>query len=342
MKNGTYSMNKLFYVFLLILEINPQFLFCQNNDSSHHRDTYQQLDDKISEIRRDQLNYKIEKDLLKETFSSNFQTINVVITIILGIFSIIGFLGIRDIGSINKKYLLELERLNQLRNQFEAQIKQYEIEQNRFKEDFKRIIKTNDEQNIRIKVLELQEKILSLISNKNYLRALEYIAAALELDPNNIMLLTNKGTCLWKSKNYNGSIEAFIKVIELDPSNYFAIENLAELYVITKKIKEFKDFYGQYREFLKTIDNGAVITYFDGLSAYLDADLPKMKAVIKALIETLTYEKTKKTNWDFSDIKNAFQLGSKKPIDSMLSLLIKILHGEVNKDEANNILATIK
>ena len=55
------------------------------------------LEDQFKEIRRDELNYQIEKDLLKETYSSNLQTLNLVLTIVLGLFSIIGFLGIRDI-----------------------------------------------------------------------------------------------------------------------------------------------------------------------------------------------------------------------------------------------------
>jgi hypothetical protein len=40
--------------------------------------------------------------LLRETYSSNYQTVNVVLALILGVFSIIGILGIRDIGQIRK------------------------------------------------------------------------------------------------------------------------------------------------------------------------------------------------------------------------------------------------
>ncbi|MEK6744629.1 MAG: hypothetical protein AABZ15_13530 [Nitrospirota bacterium] len=44
---------------------------------------FYKIKDDIQEIRRDQLNYKIEKDLLKETYSTNYQTINFMISLAL-------------------------------------------------------------------------------------------------------------------------------------------------------------------------------------------------------------------------------------------------------------------
>ena len=46
------------------------------------------LQNDVKEIRRDQLNYKIEKELLKETYSSNYTTVQIFISLILGIFAI--------------------------------------------------------------------------------------------------------------------------------------------------------------------------------------------------------------------------------------------------------------
>src|SRR5437764_14025284 len=58
------------------------------------------LADAVTEVRRDQLNYQIERDLLKETYGSNLQTINLVLTIVLGAFAVIGYLGVRSIGTL--------------------------------------------------------------------------------------------------------------------------------------------------------------------------------------------------------------------------------------------------
>lgn len=67
------------------------------------------LKNEITEIRRDQLNYKIEKELMKEIYQSNFKTINILITSVLGLFGFLGFFGLRDISSLQKKYQDELD-----------------------------------------------------------------------------------------------------------------------------------------------------------------------------------------------------------------------------------------
>src|SRR5438876_10467 len=70
--------------------------------------TIRRLEEQLSEIRRDQLNYRIEKDLLKETYSSNYQIVNGALAFFLTAASIIGFLGIRDINALKKDYMAEL------------------------------------------------------------------------------------------------------------------------------------------------------------------------------------------------------------------------------------------
>jgi len=78
MKNGL-----LLSMFICSLLVFPNIISSQNKDKDTTSIEVQKLKDSVSEIRRDQLNYKIEKDLLKETFSSNYQTINIVLAIIL-------------------------------------------------------------------------------------------------------------------------------------------------------------------------------------------------------------------------------------------------------------------
>ena len=78
------------------------------------------LENKVKIIDTNQLNYKIEKDLLKETYSNNYEQINLIITIVLGIIALLGFLGLRDISSIKKNFNSELKilesKLNNLKN----------------------------------------------------------------------------------------------------------------------------------------------------------------------------------------------------------------------------------
>src|SRR5688572_24563921 len=57
------------------------------------------LKEQLSEVRRDQLTYQIERDLLKEAYSSNLETVNLAITLGLALLAVLGFAGVRSIGA---------------------------------------------------------------------------------------------------------------------------------------------------------------------------------------------------------------------------------------------------
>lgn len=52
----------------------------------------QKIKDDLGAIRRDELNYRTEKDLLKDSYSSQLQTVNTTTTIALGFLTAIGAL----------------------------------------------------------------------------------------------------------------------------------------------------------------------------------------------------------------------------------------------------------
>ena len=118
-----------------------------------------QLEEQLKEVRRDELNYRIEKDLLKETYSNNYERINTIITIILGIIGILGYLGIRDINSIKKEYTSELAKLKQLQTEMTTKYQEFQTSKEKYDSELRDILKTNEEQNKKIKALELKEKI---------------------------------------------------------------------------------------------------------------------------------------------------------------------------------------
>ena len=86
------------------------------------------LEHKIQLIDTNQLNYQIEKDLLKETYSVNYERINIFIAIVLGIVAIFGFLGIRDISKIKTNYENELAVLRRVKEQFENKVNEFDVE----------------------------------------------------------------------------------------------------------------------------------------------------------------------------------------------------------------------
>ena len=95
------------YLFFIVTLMCLPF-FGHSNDSAEiaiNKRAIEFLQNDIKEVRRDQLNYQIEKNLLKEAYSSNYTTIQIIISIILGIFAILGYLGIKSITSLKKRIL---------------------------------------------------------------------------------------------------------------------------------------------------------------------------------------------------------------------------------------------
>lgn len=154
------------------------------------------LKQQLQEVRRDQLNYQIERDLLKETYSSNLQTVNVVITIVLGTFTILGFLGVRSIGSARKEFRDELDQLREIRTRSEIRLAEIESQQKRVQTQLDEVSKLNVEQDRRLKLLEIQETASSYMGKHQYQRVLDYVTVGLELDANDITLLQLKWQAL--------------------------------------------------------------------------------------------------------------------------------------------------
>lgn len=147
------------------------------------------LENRLLEVRRDQLNYSIEKDLLKNTYSSNLETLNVVITIVLGMISIFAFFGIRSIADIKSDFKEELRQFRELRTSSEDRLVEIEDQLTQAKDHLSEMTKLNATQDVRLKVLELIERVGSLMENNQRKHALQYIAVGLDMDENNIRLL---------------------------------------------------------------------------------------------------------------------------------------------------------
>jgi hypothetical protein len=94
----------------------------------------------VKQIDAHQLNYKIEKDLLKETYSNNYEKISLVITLILGVMGVFGYLGLRDITSIKKEYEMELSNLKQIQGQFNIKSQEFDTEKKKFQDDLNEVV----------------------------------------------------------------------------------------------------------------------------------------------------------------------------------------------------------
>ena len=166
----------------------------------------------------------------------------------------------------------------------------------------------NEEQNKKIKILEIKEKAGSLFSQKNYHRALDYVAIGLELSKDDIELLIYRAFSLFQLRNYPEAIEAHKFAYGIDPTNSSLIKNLAELYLIEGHIEKYNELIGEKGEHFKS-DSNSLLTYFETFKFFKQKKFAEMKKVISEFIEKddLTINKNHIGNWKFDDLYEAIK-----------------------------------
>jgi tetratricopeptide (TPR) repeat protein len=265
------------------------------------------LQDAQIELRRDQLNYKIEKDLLKESYSTSLQTVNLTLTFILGLFSILGYLGVRDIGSMKKEYAAHLEKLELIRVQLELKISKVDAEQITVREEMTQILQANKQQDHKIRTLELQEQVSKLCNNRQWTRALEYIAIGLEIAPDDYLLKSMKAVCYIKLRNFSESVQLLTNLLEQQPDHpttSTTISNLAEVLLLLKNFEAFDKFKEAYQQQLLSLYEGSFVVFLDTLKACLFSDPEAIKETLKSFAESnlLVSQKNWIQGWELEDV----------------------------------------
>jgi len=260
------------------------------------------LTNKVDEVKRDQNNYSIEKELLKETYSNNFDRINLVVTAILGIFAVLTFFGIRDINSIKKEYKEELEKLRKLQTELELKSKEFDLSKKKYDEEITEILKQNEEQNKKIKILEIKDKVSTLFKEKQFGSALEFCAVALELSPNDLALQFEKGKILSKLNRFGEAIEAYEKVLVTDKSHTQTISNVTELYLFKNQIDKANALIQAHPNSFIEKQDIKPLEFFELIRKYHLNDIPGMNEYAKQIIDKQNPDTQKQfRGWDFSD-----------------------------------------
>jgi tetratricopeptide (TPR) repeat protein len=309
------------------------FSFGQNDSLRIVETNYKldQLEEQLQQVKTNQLNYKIEKDLLKETYSNNYSRIQTIITIVLGLLTVLGFLGINSITKTKKEYENELKEFKDLKAQLEKDYDKLKEKQESFDKQIIEINSLNQEQDKRLKVLDVKEKANGFISRGNYLQALEYITIGLELEPKDNTLRHLKALAYFRMSEYEEAIKINQSVLEDDPKNSSSLLDLAELLLITKRDDEFVTLRESYKtELVLNYDNPKSV-YLEALHLY-NANKPKeIKKITTKLIESLEENERKRfTNWEFEDIRRTFKDVSEERT-KCLNYLINFLNGSWNK-----------
>lgn len=257
----------------------------------------------IEILRRDQINYKIEKDLLKEAYSSNLESINLTITIVLGVIGVFGYLGIRSIKEVRADYVNELDNLKKLKISFENELQVLSSKQKQFEGQVGELAKTNEEQNQRLKTLELIEKISDFIRSGHWEWALEYISVGLVADPKNVMLLSQKVTCCYKLGRFNLAIDVSKLILEIDSRSVNTAMNLAELLALENREKEFASIYQEYKSEINEQYDGNLIIYLKMIANCTKGSLDTAKAELNQFANKFPPDevKPKLGKWSFDE-----------------------------------------
>ena len=343
-------MRRISLILLLVILIGATFNLCNASEKNEKQSPKaNQLIDKLQsdlqlvkealqEVRRDQLNYRIVKDLLKDTYSSNIQTIHIVIMIILGVFTIIGFLGVKSISAIKREFQEELSELKKLREKYEQKFIEIKAEQDRNKDRFEELQNTNEEQNRRLKILEIQEKIGALLQNRNYHRAMEYITVGLEIDPHDVIMLKQKMDCLVSLSRSTEAIQCGKVLLEIAPDSLVTIVNLAELYLTTGDISESETLIGKHKKTIIEKYSNFLIWYFDLVKLYSMKDLEAIRHHIDdEIIQTSEGNVKRIEGWNFIDVRKTFEKDEATPLKTLFLKSIDFLDGKTDVSALNEI-----
>ena len=276
-------------------------------------------------LRRDQINYTIEKDLLKEAYSSNIQTINLVITIVLGVLGVLGYLGIRSVKEIRTDYSVELEKLKTLKTQLVSEIETVRSRQKEVEGQVGDLAKTNEEQDRRLKVMELIEKISNLIRTKQWGWALKYLDIALGLDAENTLLLSQKASCHANQGELIAAIETLKKVLALEPQDSSEALNLLEFLALANQREEFEEIYSRYKVAVDSANDGSLSVYLKALLRTVGGDLAAAKEMLQKFVEVQGAEaKNYLGSWSFNEARTIISkipAGEQRAVaDAMISL----------------------
>ncbi len=292
------------------------------------------LAEDIAVLRRDQINYKLDKDLLKDAYASNLERIQLTVTIIFGIITalvaVFGFLGVKSIKDVRADYTKELDELKKLRTKLEGEIEGLARKQTTVEETVEKITKTNEQQDRRLQVLELTEKITRFYQDNQHYWALQYLGPALELDPNNGLLLRIKAGCHSKLGDIDQCINTWKRCLEISPKDEGVQTNLMEVLLVANRVKEYDELIAVYKDATASAHGGALQRYFNILRALAQSDVANVKAEILAIVASAPDQATNRLGtWTFGEAEHAVKALPDGQLKKTMQVVINYLSGQI-------------
>jgi|GEM_PF-1768464 len=309
----------------------------QNQDVSSELN---KIKEQLQEVRRDQLNYKIEKDLLKETYSSNIQTVNIIIAIVLAFFAILGYLGLKSVWEMKREYQKELNDLRDLKEKFNHKFLEIESQQKSAEKKFKEIAEINEKQDQRLSLLEIQEKISTLIRNGNFPRAYSQVLQGLEQYPDDSLLRSQHYYSLLKLKRFWEAFDFAKKYFEEDENNIYMLADFIEIAILLENAIDYEGLMSKYRTQLAEYYSEDLIFYFDTLRLYFEGDIIKLVDQIKSYVESQNMNESslRINGWMYDEAREFLKGKKDDELKTIMYKFFEYLDGDINGQELLNIM----
>lgn len=258
----------------------------------------------VAILRRDQINYRLEKDLLKETYETTLQritqTISIASSVVALIFAVLAFFGYRNIGKLKDDFSDELQAVRSLKGSLEVEIDVLRRKQEQAEADIARLTRT---QGTKIELLEIVEKANNLVRNGNYVWAIEHLKAAQEIDPSHMPLLSLYAMCELKLGNIQSALDKYREIIKTSRLNQGDVLNFAEALLFAKRTSEYDEFYANNQEWIDKAHNGNAIRFFRVLRTVAQGDVSEVKTALQSAAAGCDANASPKLgNWQFDDL----------------------------------------
>lgn len=275
--------------------------------------------------------YEHENRILKETYQSNIQALNIIITISLLLMGIFGFFGLRDIDQKKKEYQENLTNLKKLITISKVKservlneiIQEKELiihEHESLKTKIKEIEKEIEAYQSHTKKMDLLNEIERNKKLRNFDEAKKINEKALIDFPKDLDFLLSMASLCYDLRDYQCAKDYYIALYNVDKQDDNTLLDICELSLFIGDINEhekYKSFlvdkYGN-RKYLSTY------YYFDAIKAFLNNDVEKLEEIIQ------NFEKENDRSIYFDWILDDFFIFIKsKPDSEIKDRLIKFI-----------------
>ena len=190
---------------------------------------------------------------------------------------------------------------------------------------------------------DLKQKIQIAIAAKDYESALNYATAGLRVAPEDGQLLSAKAVALAGLHQYTPAIATLRELLLTQPTNEEAVCGLAELLLISNRVDEYRALASVYKAQIGAAYSGVLAKYFAVLEAYQTVDQQKFRAVVTETLGAFPAKQQRLVpGWQFGELLYALSKQPNSPKKTMLLTFVRVLQGEMARDEAVRVVSGSK